>query len=40
MTEIEAQGMGRPVHTTPELTAQLRAALAKRGGKIVWENET
>lgn len=31
---LEAQGMGRPKHTTPELTEHLRAALAKRGLEI------
>ena len=31
---LEAQGMGRPKHTVPELTEHLRAALAKRGLEI------
>lgn len=31
---LEAQGMGRPKHTTPELTEHLRTALANRGLEI------
>lgn len=34
---LEAQGMGRPQHTTPEIAEHLRAAIEARGGKIVWE---
>lgn len=36
---LEAQGMGRPKHTTPELTEHLLAAIEARGGRIVWEGE-
>ena len=28
---LEAQGMGRPTHTTPEIAEQLRAAMQARG---------
>ena len=34
---LEGQGMGRPSHTTTEITARLRSAIEACGGKIVWE---